>query len=364
MEDRGSRIEDRKSRSSILDLLSSINNASMLADLIKIHCLTHGATFPMSRTSRTVVCKEGNEEHTLSTNFPNQGLWVYCCNCQTFIAWDAARKEASVKECPFCLSSLNPRAYCCDHCAITMVDYDDQTLRKQHMVLSWGAPQPACAGCHHFPGATPKNHFCETLQCNLSSARQDCPFCGLSISYAMRNGSKLGVAPVIPSIAESDVLLAEAKAHAREAEERIRLAEATARKEIELRVRAERRVEEVERKITRDLVMPQTATLEPDWARREAEIARANAEAEIQARREAEARVQEAEELRKQAESAVRREAEMRQMAEQKARELAENYSSAPRKDKITIALYASLAGVLSILLLLLIVTMIRMSSN
>ncbi len=336
----------------------------MLADLIKIHCLTHGATFPMSRTSRTVVCKEGNEEHTLSTNFPNQGRWVYCCNCQTFIAWDAARKEASVQECPFCLSSLNPRAYCCDRCAITMVDYDDQTLRKQHTVLSWGAPQPACAGCHHFPGATPKNHFCETLKCNLSTARLNCPFCDLSIPHAAQNGSKPVPAPVVPGIAESDVQLAEAKARAREAEERFQLAEATARKEIELRVRAERRAEEIERKITRDLVVPQPATIEPDWARREAEIARANAEAETQARQEAEARAQEAEELRKQAEFAARREAEMRQMAEQKARELAENYSSAPRKDKITIALYASLAGVLFILLILLIVTMIRMSGN
>ena len=338
----------------------------MLADLIKIHCLTHGATFPMSRTSRTVVCKEGAEEHTLSSNFPNQGQWVYCCNCQTFIAWDPARKEVSVNECLFCLSSLNPRAYSCDRCAVTMVDYDDQTLRKQHAVLSWGAPQPACAGCHHFPGATPKTHFCGVLKCNLSSALQDCPFCHLSIPQPSQNGAR----PVPAPVAESDAQLAEAKAWAREAEERIRLAEATARKEIELRVRAERRVEEIERKITGDLVMPQTATIEPDWARREAEIARANAEVEVRARQQAEARAREAEQLRKQAELAARREAEMRQMAEQKARELAEIYSlgqsgpSIPRKDKITIALYASLAGVLFILLLLLIVTMIRMSGN
>src|SRR5262245_59101744 len=167
----------------------------MLADLIKIHCLRHGATFPMPRTSRIVVCKEGDEEHLLSSNFPNQESWVYCCNCQTFIAWDHLRADVSIKECPFCLSTLNPRVYCCDHCSVTTVDYDDQTLRKQYVVLSWGAPQPACPGCHKFPASTPKLHYCEMLRATIATARGQCPFCGKSLVNAMefvaQNGVKL-----------------------------------------------------------------------------------------------------------------------------------------------------------------------------
>src|SRR5262245_49455776 len=67
---------------------SPLPNIHMLADIVKIHCLKHHAAFPMPRTSRVVVCREGGEEHTLSENFPYSGSWIYCCNCQTFIAWD------------------------------------------------------------------------------------------------------------------------------------------------------------------------------------------------------------------------------------------------------------------------------------
>ena len=314
----------------------------MLADLIKIHCLTHGVTFPMSRTSRTVVCKEGGEEHTLSGNFPNEGLWVYCCNCQTFIAWDTSRGDVTVRECPFCLSSLNPRLYSCDHCAVTMVDYDDQTLRKQHTVLSWGMPQPACPGCHHFPSSTPRTHFCEALRCNVSTARATCSFCGKAPERHAANGSK-------PALPEPTVALEQAQALAKEAEERIRLAEATAQKEIQLRVQAERKAEEIVRKVTRDFVSPQ-----------EEEMARARADAEERAR--------DAEERRLQAERAALREAEMRAQAEQRAREMAATYSppapAAPRRDGVTIALYAALAGVLFFLLCFLVFTMIRLAGK
>lgn len=308
----------------------------MLADLIKIHCLTHGVTFPMSRTSRTVVCKEGGEEHTLSSNFPNDGLWVYCCNCQSFIAWNTSRGNASVHECPFCLSSLNPRLYSCDHCAVTMVDYDDQTLRKQHTVLSWGMPQPACPACHHFPNSTPRTHFCEALRCNLSTARTSCPFCQVPTERPAGNGLK-------PAASEFGAVLELAEAKAREAEERIRLAEATAKKEIQLRVQAEQKAEEIERKVTRDLHNPP----------------------------EADAKAREAEERRQQAESAALREAEMRSLAEQPwAREMepADFPTASPtttqRRDRVTVALYAALAGVLFFLLLFLVITMIRLAGS
>src|SRR5947209_2687404 len=104
----------------------------MLADIMKIHCLIHRANFPMPRTSRTVICRESADAHTLSSNFPYDGQWVFCCNCQTFNAWEKTLPGASINECPFCLSSLNPPIYSCDHCVVTMVDLDDQTLRKHH----------------------------------------------------------------------------------------------------------------------------------------------------------------------------------------------------------------------------------------
>lgn len=367
----------------------------MLADIIKIHCLSHRANFPMSRTSRTVVCKEGGDEHVLSDNFPYSGLWVYCCNCLTFIAWNTGRGDVSVKECPFCLSSLNPRLYACDHCAVTMLDFDDETLRKQHTVLAWGMPQPACPGCHRFPAATPQLHHCAALQCNLATARATCPFCQASVNGIAQDQSRAITAKL-------DLALAEAQSKAREAEERSRLAEESARKEIARRRQAESRAQEIEDRVTGALTGAQAppslsarAQLDAEAAyaraesearaRREAEqraqraaldreeIAREKAEAEARAR-EAEARAEQVEEQRRRAESAARQEAEMRAQAEQHAREIAERYTSrlaetqaevvaagrATRRDRVAIALVTGIAVSLFFALILLIVTLLQ----
>lgn len=362
----------------------------MLADIVKIHCLKHQANFPMPRTSKSVVCREGSEAHTLSNNFPAEGPWIYCCNCQTFIAWDHHRTDISLKECVFCLSSLNPRAYSCDHCAVTMVDYDDPTLRKHHGVLDWGAPQPACVGCHQFPRSTPRKHFCESLQCEVATSRIACGYCGISTPAT-------GTAASQNTSAEFRAALSEAEAKAREAEERSRLAEEAARKEIELRKQAELKAEEIERRVAIEL----SQARESEQSRREIEAARLQAEAEARARveaerlaqvaelerqeaerrkaeaeakaRDVELRAREAEEHRRQAEEAVRHEAEMRLQAEQQAREVAQSYTSKlaesqaqaeaavknVKKDRKAIALTAGIVVALFGALIVLIMTLI-----
>jgi hypothetical protein len=286
----------------------------MLADIVKIHCLTHRANFPMSRTSRIVVCKEGSEEHVLCNDFPSTGLWVFCCNCQTFIAWESDRRGVSVKECPSCLSSLNPRLYSCDHCSVTMLDFDDQALRKQHTVLSWGMPQPACPGCHQFPSSTPKVHFCEAIAINLATARSDCLFCGANLDDAVVYGVK-------KITAKLDAALAEAEAKAREADERRRLAEETAQKEIKLRVQAERKAQEIEL-VALELIVPQVEKLNHVPTDRK-----------------------------------VRGGDEKTRAGPAKAQPRA---GVLARKDKVTIAIYAASATLLFVILVLLIFLMIR----
>ena len=297
----------------------------------------------MPRTSRIVICKEGGDEHTLSDNFPYSGSWIYCCNCQTFIAWEIGRANVSVKQCPFCLSTINPRLYTCDHCSVTMLDFDDPALRKHHKVLSWGMPQPACPACQQFPDSTPKQHYCRVLQVNLATARPVCPFCDVKVDEAPTDG-------VRSMAARFGAALADAEARVREAEERRRLAEDAARKEIELRVQAERKADEIEKKVTREF--PAAVGERPGIGRREA-VAKAEAEAkakleaeqrayaealerkeaewrkaEAEARaREAEERAYEIEERRRRAEAAARKEVELREMAEMQARQLVERFT-------------------------------------
>jgi hypothetical protein len=285
---------------------------------------------------------------------------------------------------------MNPRLYACDNCAVTMVDFDDQTLRKHHMVLSWGMPQPACPACHQFPGSTPKQHFCQALQVSLATARLACPFCNVKTDEAVVDGARVVTAKL-------DAALADAESRAREAEERRRLAEDSARKEIALRAQAERKADELEKRVTHEL--SQSPAIDPESVKRIAEAAKAKAEAEARARaeaeqlartaaferqeaerrkaeaearaREAEERARAIEERRRWAEAAAMKEAEMREMAEMQAREMAEKLTSnlaqsqakaeaISRKDKVAIALYAGIVVALSFALTLIIVTLIR----
>ncbi len=326
----------------------------------------------MSRTGRIVLCKEGAEEHLLSDNFPYSGSWIYCCNCQSFIAWEIGRAEVAFKQCPYCLSSLNPRLYACDHCAVTMLDFDDQTLRKHHTVLTWGMPQPACPACHQFPGSTPKMHFCRTLQINLATARPACPFCRVETDEFVVDGAGSGSAKL-------DAALADAEVRAREAEERRRLAEEAARKEIELRVQAERKAQEIESRVSGQLAQAQPQMIDPELVMKEAEEAKAKAEAESIARadaearaRDAEARAREIEELCWQAEAAAQIEAEMRAMAEMQAREMAERLTTdlsnskvkvedIARRNKVAIALYSGIAVTLFFALVLILYSLARL---
>jgi hypothetical protein len=365
----------------------------MLADIVKIHCLKHHADFPMPRTSRIVVCKEGADEHTLSENFPYSGSWIYCCNCQSFISWETGQGGVSVKQCPFCFSSLNPRGYACDHCAVTMLDFDDQTLRKHHAVLSWGMPQPACPACHQFPRATPKQHLCHILGIHLATARPSCPFCKTITEAPPANAAVMAT--------KLDAALADAEERAREAEERRRLAEDAARKEIELRRQAERKAEEIEKKAARELA--QSLAEDSELARKQAKAATAKAEAEARARaeaekrafaeaierqeaewrkteaearaREAEERAREIEELRIQAEATAIKEVEKREMAELRARQMSERaieqvtgdfaelqpgFKPVSKRNLVAIAVYAGAAVVLFFALILIIWAIIR----
>lgn len=329
----------------------------MLADIVKIHCLRHRVNFPMSRTSNVVVCKEGDEEHVLSDNFPHNGHWIYCCNCQTFIAWDPDEASISLKECPFCLSSLNPRMYACDNCAVTMLDFDDQTLRKHHTVLSWGMPQPACPGCHQFPKSTPKVHFCQATGYNVSTARDHCPYCHLNTTEMAESGAVKTRGLVGSTVSE-------AQARARDAEDRRRLTEESGQKAIEIEKRASR-------DLNSHSALP---AIDSTVARQEVEIALARAEQEARARAEAEAKTREAEARRFEAIKAAEHEAEMRAAAEVKAREMAGIYTSrlhqlqeeavgVTGRDKVSIALYAAIAMFLLLALIMLIITMFRLSS-
>src|SRR5262249_15772671 len=133
--------------------------------------------------------------------------------------------------------------------------------------------------CHQFPSSTPKQHLCRVFQVNLATARPACPFCGVKTDEAPLDGTK-------SIAAKFGAALAEAEAPAPQAQQPRLLPQDAVRKEIELRVRAERKAEEIEKKVTGELSLP--PAIKNELVGRESVIA-ALVEAEAKARSEAEA---------------------------------------------------------------------------
>src|SRR5262249_31656025 len=130
-----------------------------------------------------------------------------------------------------------------------------------------------------------------------------CPFCGVKTDEeGPLDGSK-------SIAAKFGAALAEAEARAREAEERRRLAEDAVRKEIELRVRAERKAEEIEKKVTGESSLP--PAIKTELVGRESVFA-ALVEAEAKAIAEAEAEAEQRAHAPSFTEAIERQEAEWR----------------------------------------------------
>jgi len=237
-----------------------------------------------------------------------------------------------------------------------MLDFDDQTLRKHHTVLSWGMPQPACPGCHRFPQSTPRVHFCKAMGCNLSTARDRCPYCNLNTDEMAESGAVKTRGLVRSTVAET---------RGREPEEHS-TGNSTTR---EIHQAGESLVVESERPGgTNNLHAPEAVRAGAPVI--EVEKALALAEEEARARAAAEARVKEAEARRLEAIRAAEYEAEMRAAAESKAREMAGIYTSrlsrieeesGNRQDRVSIALYAAIATFLLLALIMLIYTMVSL---
>ena len=121
-------------------------------------------------------------------------------------------------------------------------DFDDPALRNITK-CSVGDAAARLSGMYAISGLDSKQHYCRVLQVNLATARPVCPFCDIKVDEAPTDG-------VRSMAARFGAALADAEARVREAEERRRSAEEAARKEAELRVQAERKADEIEKKVT------------------------------------------------------------------------------------------------------------------
>lgn len=154
---------------------------------IKVYCPVHKLGFSVT-AAPVIQC--ANQNHTMATDFPREGLWHYCCDCQHYFPG----QFETVTDCQACDRQIAKR-FLCGACQLISVESDNAGRRKMFSISSHGAPQPSCPGCFNTIAAPVRIHECRDYPHPFSTTRSICPFCEASLVPA-----EIKAAPPVPVV--------------------------------------------------------------------------------------------------------------------------------------------------------------------
>jgi hypothetical protein len=147
---------------------------------LRIYCPTHKVNFTVMEASRIVCAAEGE---VLAKNFPYEGLWEYCCDCQTFWPSEIANGREADDHCQVCSRKIAHR-YFCDRCRILSSQSNEAATGITYTLLPDGSPQPSCPGCSTTAQASLDTHDCYAVFASYVTARRRCPFCEEAVNHS------------------------------------------------------------------------------------------------------------------------------------------------------------------------------------
>lgn len=160
---------------------------------LKIYCPVHPVEQEILR-SKTLFCKLG--QHTLSSKFPFEEFWMYCCDCGSFSPFENGGGRVTNSDgrvardrCWVCGRGAE-YWYLCHQCNVFITQSAAEVKGKAFSLSSGGydGPAPACPGC--LSKAKPKieEHVCCVLLdsevVGYTTPRKSCPLCGEDIASA------------------------------------------------------------------------------------------------------------------------------------------------------------------------------------
>jgi hypothetical protein len=140
---------------------------------LRVYCPTHRINFEVPESGR-ILCESGG--HALALNFPHEGFWEYCCDCQVFWPSEIDKGGKAKESCPVC-TRTTARRYLCHECKVVSIESDDPARRKSFRVGTRGRIEPACPGCGKESKPNPAEHVCEEAAASFTTALAKCPFC-------------------------------------------------------------------------------------------------------------------------------------------------------------------------------------------
>lgn len=140
---------------------------------LRVYCPTHRINFEVPGSGR-ILCENGG--HALALDFPHEGFWEYCCDCQVFSPSELDKGGKARESCPVC-TRPTARRYLCHECKLLSFESDDAARRRSFRLGPRGEVEPSCPGCHKAAGASALEHVCEDAGAAFATARAKCPFC-------------------------------------------------------------------------------------------------------------------------------------------------------------------------------------------
>jgi tetratricopeptide (TPR) repeat protein len=145
---------------------------------LRVYCPTHKVSFSVLEASQ-IVCAGGGE--ALAENYPYDGFWEYCCDCQSLWLSNLSKSEKTGGLCLVCSREIK-RRYICVQCKVISLESDEEVKRKAFSITR-GIVTPGCPGCSKpSVGTIVREHECEEAGIEFTTAHAQCPFCDEQIA--------------------------------------------------------------------------------------------------------------------------------------------------------------------------------------
>lgn len=144
---------------------------------IRVFCPLHKIDFVAVARSK-ILCEHGF--HSMAEDFPHDGLWEYCCDCQRFSPSEIVARNKASERCVVCNRQV-ARRYMCHTCYLFIFDSQDAAKRRAFDLSPEGLLAQVCPGCMSATDQPITNHLCDTLGVEFATAATVCIFCNEQI---------------------------------------------------------------------------------------------------------------------------------------------------------------------------------------
>lgn len=146
---------------------------------LRFYCPEHKIDFVARARGVAVFCGNKADEHALTRDFPGEGFWEYCCDCERFLPLRQPQQDdgAGNDRCPNCERPSVTRFLCSTCFVVSFKSWESVVPAPTHRISATGRIQPHCPACLTKASVAVRIHECRLQRMGFTTTRASCPFC-------------------------------------------------------------------------------------------------------------------------------------------------------------------------------------------